>query len=62
MGLVAVTATQMWHQTFIGGGLADLPLHPVRSEEGGVRRKGPNGAALTNGTPPPHFPLLTPHS
>ncbi|HVS36096.1 MAG TPA: asparagine synthase (glutamine-hydrolyzing) [Gemmataceae bacterium] len=25
MGLVAVTATQMWHQTFFGGGLADLP-------------------------------------
>ncbi len=29
MGLVAVTATQMWHHTFIGGGLADLPSFRV---------------------------------
>jgi hypothetical protein len=25
MGLVAVTATQLWHHLFMGGGLADLP-------------------------------------
>jgi asparagine synthase (glutamine-hydrolysing) len=25
MGLVGVLATQLWHQTFLGGGLADLP-------------------------------------
>jgi asparagine synthase (glutamine-hydrolysing) len=25
MGLVAVVATQLWHHTFFGGGLADLP-------------------------------------
>ena len=26
MGLAAVVATQLWHHTFIGGGLADLPM------------------------------------
>jgi asparagine synthase (glutamine-hydrolysing) len=38
MGLTAVVATQLWHQTFIDGGLADLPTAgsagsvPVRGE------------------------------
>ena len=25
MGLVGVVATQLWHHTYMGGGLADLP-------------------------------------
>jgi asparagine synthase (glutamine-hydrolysing) len=25
MGLVGVVATQLWHHTYIGGSLADLP-------------------------------------
>jgi asparagine synthase (glutamine-hydrolysing) len=32
MGLVAVTATQLWHHLFISGNLADLPSH-VREEK-----------------------------
>ena len=32
MGLVGVLATQLWHQTFIDGSLADLPV--VQSGEG----------------------------
>jgi asparagine synthase (glutamine-hydrolysing) len=26
VGLAAVVATQLWHHTFCGGGLADLPV------------------------------------
>jgi asparagine synthase (glutamine-hydrolysing) len=29
MGLVGVVATQLWHHTYIDGGLADLPSHKV---------------------------------
>jgi asparagine synthase (glutamine-hydrolysing) len=25
MGLVGVVATQLWHHTYLGGGLAELP-------------------------------------
>jgi asparagine synthase (glutamine-hydrolysing) len=25
MGLTGVISTQLWHHTFLGGGLADLP-------------------------------------
>jgi asparagine synthase (glutamine-hydrolysing) len=25
MGLTAVTATQLWHHLYLGGGLCDLP-------------------------------------
>jgi asparagine synthase (glutamine-hydrolysing) len=32
MGLVGVLATQLWHQTFIEGGLADLPTLAVSSQ------------------------------
>jgi asparagine synthase (glutamine-hydrolysing) len=44
MGLVAVTATQMWHQTFFDGGLADLPSLGVA---GGARL----GAKMKNEEP-----------
>jgi hypothetical protein len=26
MGLTAVTATQLWHHLYLGGGLCDLPV------------------------------------
>jgi asparagine synthase (glutamine-hydrolysing) len=56
MGLVAVTATQMWHQTFLGGGLADLPSYRGASE----RRDG--AAAPTNGADSRLSPLAPRHS
>jgi len=34
MGLTAVTATQLWHHLYLGGGLCDLP---TRGQESGVR-------------------------
>jgi asparagine synthase (glutamine-hydrolysing) len=38
MGLVGVVATQLWHHTYLGGGLADLPAWspPSRVEESPV--------------------------
>jgi asparagine synthase (glutamine-hydrolysing) len=36
MGLVGVLSTQLWHQTFLGGGLADLPNVPLASRSPGV--------------------------
>ncbi len=60
MGLVAVTATQMWHQTFIGGGLADLPSQRVASSEWRAASEKQNGAA--NGADSRHSPLATRHS
>ena len=35
MGLTAVTATQVWHHLYLGGGLCDL--YPMRSAEWGMR-------------------------
>ncbi len=63
MGLVAVTAAQMWHHTFIGGGLADLPSYRVASGEWRVASEMQNGAASpTNGVDARHSPLATRHS
>jgi asparagine synthase (glutamine-hydrolysing) len=42
MGLVAVVATQLWHQTFIDPSLADLPA-PPRSERPRLSIAGKNG-------------------
>jgi asparagine synthase (glutamine-hydrolysing) len=36
MGLVGILSTQLWHQTFLGGGLADLPNVPLASRSPGV--------------------------
>jgi asparagine synthase (glutamine-hydrolysing) len=36
LGLVAVTATQLWHHLYISGGLCDLST-PARNEEFGMR-------------------------
>ena len=58
MGLVAVTATQMWHHTFLDGGLADLPSFRVRSEEGGVSSEH----GERDGAEQRDAPLLTPPS
>jgi asparagine synthase (glutamine-hydrolysing) len=49
LGLVAVTATQLWHQTFIDSSLADVPFVRGARGEGPGASKIPNGAALTNG-------------
>jgi asparagine synthase (glutamine-hydrolysing) len=45
MGLVGVLATQLWHQTFIDGGLADVPSE-VRSQKSEVRRRTEVAAQL----------------
>ncbi len=63
MGLVAVTATQMWHQTFIDGSLADLPSYRVASDERRVASEMRNGAGgLNHGAESRHSPLATRHS
>ena len=51
MGLVGVIATQLWHQTFIDGNLADLPclLRSSRSFAGSPERNG-RGALATAGS------------
>jgi asparagine synthase (glutamine-hydrolysing) len=38
MGLVAVLATQLWHQTFIDDGLADVPSIGIRDWGLGIRK------------------------
>jgi asparagine synthase (glutamine-hydrolysing) len=50
MGLAGVTATQLWHQVYIGGGLADVKSG-VRSQEAGVR--GQESGVIKNGLSPP---------
>jgi asparagine synthase (glutamine-hydrolysing) len=52
MGLVGVIATQLWHHTYIGGGLADLPRR--RTEGKGPRTEArsvlsPESSALSVG-------------
>ena len=62
MGLVAVTATQLWHQTFIDSSLADLPSYKVASGEWRVANERRNGEAPANGDAARHSPLATRHS
>ena len=38
MGLTAVTATQLWHHLYVGGGLCDLPSRVVKSSSPPVVR------------------------
>jgi hypothetical protein len=41
MGLTAVTATQVWHHLYLGGGLCDLPVKVIKSsshQDGGDAR------------------------
>ena len=62
MGLVAVTATQLWHQTFIDSSLADLPSYKVEGGGWRVESERRNGAgAATNGTAALHPPPSTLH-
>ena len=64
MGLVGVTATQLWHQTFIDGSLADLPSFGVASGEWRVASERWNGTRRPRrtGTAARHAPLATHHS
>jgi asparagine synthase (glutamine-hydrolysing) len=62
MGLVGVLATQLWHHTFLGGGLADMPSWSVGREAWSVgRTSGNDAAAGKNGAAAARAPRLTPH-
>ena len=62
MGLVAVTSTQLWHQTFIDPSLADVPSDRVASGEWRAASEAPNGAASpTSAGDTRHSPLATRH-
>jgi asparagine synthase (glutamine-hydrolysing) len=53
MGLVAVTATQLWHHLFISGDLADLPTkieRQPRLDEDGAEGTGPRMPTLATST------------
>ena len=57
MGLVGVTATQLWHHTFMGGGLADLPsLGPARGSWEAGRTFANGDVAGVNGAAAPFAP------
>jgi asparagine synthase (glutamine-hydrolysing) len=58
MGLVGVLATQLWHHTFLGGGLADLPSFEAARGHGREASEHENGAAAsTNGSAARPSPL-----